>query len=89
MRTLTWSGSTTHEPGVFEPYWQVKQTSQGAGHAHEPQVTACWQLFVTEPQVLAEPQVVAIDPGHDGWVVGDESVVVIDFHGASSYAKGG
>jgi hypothetical protein len=25
------------------------------------------------------PQVVAIDPGHDGWVVGKESVVLIEF----------
>jgi hypothetical protein len=25
------------------------------------------------------PQIVAIDPGHDGWVVGDEPVVMIEF----------
>ena len=25
------------------------------------------------------PQVVAIEPGHDGWVVGSESVVMIEF----------
>jgi hypothetical protein len=25
------------------------------------------------------PQVVAIDPGHDGWVVGNEPVVLIEF----------
>jgi hypothetical protein len=25
------------------------------------------------------PQVVAIEPGHDGWVVGKESVVLIEF----------
>jgi hypothetical protein len=25
------------------------------------------------------PQIVAIDPGHDGWVVGKESVVLIEF----------
>lgn len=25
------------------------------------------------------PQVVAIDPGHDGWVVGNEAVVLIEF----------
>jgi hypothetical protein len=25
------------------------------------------------------PQVVSIDPGHDGWVVGDEPVVLIEF----------
>ena len=25
------------------------------------------------------PQIVAIDPGHDGWVVGKEPVVIIEF----------
>ena len=25
------------------------------------------------------PQVVSIEPGHDGWVVGDEPVVLIEF----------
>jgi hypothetical protein len=28
---------------------------------------------------LAAPQVVAIDPGHEGWVVGDEPAVLIEF----------
>jgi len=28
-----------------------------------------------------------IAPGHDGWVVGDEAVVVVEFQGASTYAK--
>ena len=25
------------------------------------------------------PQIVAIDPGHDGWVVGREPVILIEF----------
>ena len=28
-----------------------------------------------------------IPPGHDGWVVGDEAVVVVEFQGAPDYAK--
>jgi hypothetical protein len=28
---------------------------------------------------FAAPQFVAIEPGHDGWVVGDEPVVLIEF----------
>lgn len=28
---------------------------------------------------FAAPQVIAIEPGHDGWVVGDEPAVVIEF----------
>jgi hypothetical protein len=31
--------------------------------------------------------VVALPSGHDAWVVGDEQVVVIDWHGASNYAR--
>ena len=28
-----------------------------------------------------------IAPGHDGWVVGDEPAVVVEFQGAASYAR--
>lgn len=31
--------------------------------------------------------VTRLDAGHDAWVVGDEPAVVIDWHGASTYAK--
>ena len=33
--------------------------------------------------------VVAIPPGHDGWVIGDEPCVVIDFIGMENYARTG
>jgi hypothetical protein len=32
-------------------------------------------------------QVTALPSGHDAWVVGDESVIVVDWWGASNYAK--
>ena len=31
--------------------------------------------------------VTALPPGHDAWVVGDEDVVLVDWWGASNYAK--
>jgi hypothetical protein len=31
--------------------------------------------------------VTALPSGHDAWVVGDETVVLIDWNGASNYAK--
>jgi hypothetical protein len=31
--------------------------------------------------------VTALPQGHDAWVVGDEPVVVVDWYGASNYAK--
>ena len=32
--------------------------------------------------------VLAVPQGHDAWVVGDEPVVLVDWWGASNYAKG-
>jgi quercetin dioxygenase-like cupin family protein len=39
------------------------------------------ELEATPGDVIALPQ------GHDAWVVGDEPVVVVDWWGASNYAK--
>jgi len=30
----------------------------------------------------------SLPSGHDAWVIGDEPVIVVDFYGASNYAKG-
>jgi quercetin dioxygenase-like cupin family protein len=36
----------------------------------------------------AEPgQVTSLPAGHDAWVVGDQDVVIVDWYGASHYAK--
>jgi quercetin dioxygenase-like cupin family protein len=37
---------------------------------------------------VAAGSVYRIPPGHDGWVVGDEPVVVVEFQGATHYAQG-
>jgi hypothetical protein len=40
-------------------------------------------------EIDAEPgQVTALPQNHDAWVVGDEPVVLVDWWGASNYAKG-
>ena len=40
-------------------------------------------------EFIAEPgDVTSLPSGHDAWVVGDEPVVVVDWYGASNYAKG-
>jgi quercetin dioxygenase-like cupin family protein len=36
---------------------------------------------------LGPGDVSALPAGHDAWVIGDEAVVVIDWSGASNYAK--
>ena len=39
-------------------------------------------------EFVAEPgDVTSLPSGHDAWVVGDEPVIVVDFFGASQYAK--
>jgi hypothetical protein len=37
--------------------------------------------------VIKPGDVTSLPSGHDGWVVGDEPAVVIDWYGASNYAK--
>jgi hypothetical protein len=40
-------------------------------------------------EFVAEPgDVTSLPSGHDAWVVGDEPAVVVDWWGASNYAKG-
>ena len=40
-------------------------------------------------EFIAGPgDVTSLPSGHDAWVVGDEAVVVVDWYGASHYAKG-
>lgn len=40
----------------------------------------------TEADVTAG-DVYRIGPGHDGWTVGDEPVVLVEFQGAANYAR--
>ena len=41
-------------------------------------------------EFIAEPgDIPSLPSGHDAWVVGDEPVVVVDWYGASNYAKSG
>jgi hypothetical protein len=40
-------------------------------------------------EIIASPGDITVLPkGHDAWVVGDEPVVVVDWYGATDYAKG-
>ena len=39
-------------------------------------------------EIIAGPgDITSLPSGHDAWVVGDEPVVVVDWYGASNYAK--
>ena len=39
--------------------------------------------------VAGPGDVTSLPSGHDAWVVGDEPAVVVDWYGASNYAKSG
>jgi hypothetical protein len=38
--------------------------------------------------IASAGDVTSLPRGHDAWVVGDEAVVVVDWYGASNYARG-
>jgi hypothetical protein len=39
-------------------------------------------------EFTAEPgDITSLPSGHDAWVIGDEPAIVVDWYGASNYAK--
>lgn len=81
---------------VFEPGWRwsndVKPLA-GTSSCEAPhfQYHVAGRLAIRMEdgtEFVAEPgDVTSLPSGHDAWVVGDEPVVVVDWYGASSYAK--
>jgi hypothetical protein len=81
---------------VFEPGWRwsndVKPIA-GTESCEAPhlQYHVSGQLAIRMDdgtEMIAKPgDVTSLPSGHDAWVVGDESVVVVDWYGASNYAK--
>ena len=82
---------------VFEPGWRwshdVKSIA-GTESCEAPhfQYHVAGQLAIRMDdgrEFVAGPgDVTSLPSGHDAWVVGDEPAVVIDWYGASNYAKG-
>jgi hypothetical protein len=81
---------------VFEPGWRwsndVKPIANTAScEAPHFQYHVSGQLAIRMDdgtQLIAGPgDVTSLPSGHDAWVVGDEPVKVIDWFGASDYAK--
>ena len=83
---------------VFQPGWRWSSDVQPIAGTHSCEVQH-FQYHVSGrlgirmddgTELIAGPgDLLSIPSGHDAWVVGDEPVVVIDFHGASTYAKAG
>lgn len=82
---------------VFEPGWRWSQHVQPIAGTASCEVThvGCvlsGQLAVRMDdgaEAVAGPgDVVVVDPGHDGWVVGEEPCVMLDWAGSETYAAG-
>ncbi len=81
---------------VLEPGWRwsndVKPIA-GTDSCHAPhfQYHIAGQLAVLMDdgtEFIAGPgDITSLPSGHDAWVVGDEPVIVVDWFGASNYAK--
>ena len=81
---------------VFEPGWRwsndVKPIA-GTNSCEAPhfQYHVSGRLAIQMDdgtELIAEPgDITSLPSGHDAWVVGDEPVVVVDWYGASTYAK--
>ena len=81
---------------VFEPGWRWTQDVKplaGTASCEAPhlQYHVSGQLAIRMDdgtEFVAGPgDVTSLPSGHDAWVVGDEQVVVVDWFGASNYAK--
>jgi hypothetical protein len=76
-----WRWSTCIKPVVGTDTCQVEHVGYvitgRLGVRHEDGTTA----------EVGAGEVYRIAPGHDGWTVGDEPAVVVEFQGASTYAK--
>jgi hypothetical protein len=82
---------------VFEPGWRwsndVKPVAKTAScEAPHFQYHVSGRLAIRMDdgtEFVAGPgDVTSLPSGHDAWVVGEEPVVVVDWFGASNYAKG-
>ena len=83
---------------VFEPSWRwstdvkpiAKTESCEAPHfQYHVQGRLAIRTDDGREFVAGPGDLTSLPQGHDAWVVGDEPAVVVDFYGASSYAKPG
>jgi hypothetical protein len=81
---------------VFQPGWRwstdVKPLAKTAScEAPHFQYHVAGRLAIRMDdgtELIAGPgDITSLPRGHDAWVVGDEAVVVVDWYGASNYAK--
>jgi quercetin dioxygenase-like cupin family protein len=89
-------GGATIGRAVLEPGWKwsehvkpIAKTKSCKAPHFQYHVSGTLHVVMddgTEKDIKAG-EISVIPPGHDGWVVGDEPAVVIDFQGMAEYAK--
>src|SRR5438552_852124 len=89
-------GDGTIGRGVFEPGWRWSDDVKPIAKTESCQVHHLGYVLSGRMRVrmndgteaeVGPGSVFEIDPGHDAWVVGDESCVMLEFGGAAHYAK--
>jgi hypothetical protein len=89
-------GDTTIMRATFEPGWRWSTDLKPAVGTDSCQVPHLGYLVSgrlatrmdSGEEFVGQPgDAVLIPPGHDGWVVGDEPAVFLDFTGGAQYAR--
>jgi hypothetical protein len=82
--------------GEFKPGWRWSEHLKPVAGTDSCQATHLIYCISNRMHVVMDGgteadvgpgDVVAIEPGHDAWVVGDESFLSVDFGGYAQYAK--
>jgi hypothetical protein len=90
-------GGRTIGRGTFEPGWRWSENVKPIAGTDSCQVSHLGYVVSGRMGVRMDDgsegevgpgAVVAIPPGHDAWVVGDEACVLLDFGEFGDYAKG-
>lgn len=89
-------GSGTIGRAVFEPGWRWSECVKPIVGTKSCEVAHLGYVISGRLRVRMDDgtegeagpgEAFHIAPGHDGWVVGDEPCVALDFQGASDYAR--
>jgi uncharacterized cupin superfamily protein len=95
LEVITW-GTATVGRATFQPGWKWSERvkpvagTDSCEAAHLGYVVSGHMHVVMDDGTAADAgpgDLVDIAPGHVAWTVGDELCVMIDFEGASNYAK--
>lgn len=89
-------GGVTVGRAVFEPGWKWSEHVKPIAGTESCQSSHTGYLISGRQHVVMDDgteldlgpgDAFVIPPGHDGWVVGDEPAVALDFSGMEQYAK--